>query len=103
MDVIVLWLLILHIAEPDFTVEDLSNEMGIHRAQLYKKLLHLTGKTPQQFIRILRLKRGKQLLDQSGLYVSEIAYKVGFNSPRIFSKYFKDEFGITPNEYSKHS
>lgn len=92
-----------HIAEPDFTVEDLSNEMGIHRAQLYKKLLHLTGKTPQQFIRILRLKRGKQLLDQSGLYVSEIAYKVGFNSPRIFSKYFKDEFGITPNEYSKHS
>lgn len=90
-----------HIAEPDFSVEQLSEEIGIHRAQLYKKLLHLTGKSPQQFVRLLRLKRGKQLLEQSGLYVSEVAYKVGFNSPRIFSKYFKEEFGITPKDFSK--
>ena len=90
-----------HIAEPDFTVEQLSDEIGVHRAQLYKKLVHLTGKTPQQFVRVIRLKRGRQLLEQSGLYVSEVAYKVGFNSPRIFSKYFKEEFGITPKEFSK--
>ncbi|MBR1411356.1 MAG: response regulator, partial [Prevotella sp.] len=90
-----------HISESEFGVEELSNEMGVHRAQLYKKLEHLTGKSPQQFIRILRLKRGKQLLEQSGLYVSEVAYRVGFNSPRIFSKYFKEEFGITPKKYSK--
>ena len=90
-----------HISEPDYSVEQLSSEMGVHRAQLYKKLYHLTGKTPQQFIRVLRLKRGRQLLEQSGLYISEVAYKVGFNSPRIFSKYFKEEFGITPKEFSK--
>lgn len=90
-----------HISESEFGVEELSSEMGVHRAQLYKKLEHLTGKSPQQFIRILRLKRGKQLLEQSGLYISEVAYQVGFNSPRIFSKYFKEEFGVTPKKYSK--
>lgn len=91
-----------HMADPEFSIEQLSDEIGVHRAQLYKKLQHLTGKSPQQFVRLLRLKRGKQLLEQSGLYVSEVAYKVGFNSPRIFSKYFKEEFGITPKDYSKH-
>ncbi len=90
-----------HISEPDYSIEQLSEEMGVHRAQLYKKLTHLTGKSPQQFMRILRLKRGRQLLEQSGLYVSEVAYKVGFNSPRIFSKYFKEEFGVTPKDYAK--
>ncbi len=88
-----------HISDSDFNVEELSSEMGVHRSQLYKKLQHLTGRTPIQFIRLLRLKRGKQLLEQSGLYVSEIAYQVGFNSPRVFSKYFKAEFGVTPEEY----
>ena len=88
-----------HMDEPDFSVEDFSVEMGIHRSQLYKKLLHLTGKKPLQFIRLLRLKRGKQLLEKSGMYVSEVAYKTGFNSPRFFSKYFKEEFGITPKEF----
>ena len=90
-----------HISEPDYSIEQLSEEMGVHRAQLYKKLMHLTGKSPQQFLRIIRLKRGRQLLEQSGLYVSEVAYKVGFNSPRIFSKYFKEEFGVTPKDYAK--
>lgn len=88
-----------HISEPSFGVEELSHEMAFHRVQLHKKLLHLTGKTPSLFIRLLRLKRGKQLLEQSGMYVSEVAYQVGFNSPRIFSKYFKEEFGITPKDY----
>ena len=88
-----------HISDSDFNVEELSSAMGVHRSQLYKKLQHLTGRTPIQFIRLLRLKRGKQLLEKSGLYVSEIAYQVGFNSPRVFSKYFKAEFGMTPDEY----
>ncbi|MBP3775431.1 MAG: response regulator [Prevotella sp.] len=90
-----------HIGDPNFGVEELSNEMGVHRSQLYKKLYHLTGKTPVLFVRLLRLKRGKQLLEQSGMYVSEVAYQVGFNSPRLFSKYFKEEFGVTPKEMTK--
>lgn len=88
-----------HFSDTEFGVEEFSNEMGVHRSQLYKKLNHLTGKKPLQFIRLLRLKRGKQLLEQSGMYISEVAYQVGFNSPRIFSKYFKEEFDITPKDF----
>lgn len=87
-----------HISDPEFNVEQLSHEIGMHRSQVYKKIQHLTGKTPILFIRLLRIKRGKQLLEQSGLYVSEIAYKVGL-SPRNFTKYFKEEFGITPKDH----
>lgn len=87
-----------HIADSDFGVEQLSEALGLHRTQVYKKLLHLTGKTPVLFIRLLRLKRGRQLLEQSGMYVSEVAYRVGFSSPRLFSKYFKEEFGVLPKD-----
>jgi AraC-like DNA-binding protein len=59
----------------------------------------VTGKTPTEFIRILRLKRAAQLLRESQLNVSEIAYKVGFNNPKYFSNYFKEEFGVLPSIY----
>lgn len=91
-----------HMGDSEFSVEDLSTEMGVHRTLLYKKLIHLTGKTPIVFIRLLRLKRARQLLERSGMYVSEVAYQVGFNSPRVFSKYFKEEFGILPNDLKKN-
>ena len=87
--------------DPDFSVEKLSSLIGIHRAHLYKKLLSLTGKTPLEFIRVIRLKRAAQYLLQSQLYVSEIAYRVGFNSPKLFTRHFKDEFGLTPREYQR--
>lgn len=87
--------------DPDFSVEKLSSLIGIHRAHLYKKLLSLTGKTPLEFIRVIRLKRAAQYLLQSQLYVSEIAYRVGFNSPKLFTRHFKEEFGLTPREYQR--
>ncbi|MDC0584198.1 response regulator [Bacteroidales bacterium] len=90
-----------NIAEPEFSVEEFSKELGMSRVHLYKKLKALTGKTPIEFIRILRLKRGEQLLRKSQLSVSEIAYGVGFNNPRYFSKYFKEEFGMLPTDYVK--
>ena len=86
---------------PDFSVEKLSRELGISRVHLYKKLTALTGKTPIEFIRIMRLKRAAQLLGKSQLSVSEIAYEVGFNDPRYFSRYFKVEFGVLPSQYEK--
>jgi len=66
---------------------------------LYKKLLQITGKTPIEFIRIIRLKRAAQLLRESGRNVSEIAYQLGFNNPKYFAKYFKEEFGVLPSVY----
>ncbi|MDR1344734.1 MAG: response regulator [Tannerellaceae bacterium] len=89
-----------NMSNPRLSVEELSRELGMSRVQLYKKLLSLTGKTPIEFIRIIRLKRAAQLLKESCLTVSEIAYEVGFNNPKYFRKYFKDEFGVLPSQYS---
>ncbi|MBP7507097.1 MAG: response regulator [Prolixibacteraceae bacterium] len=87
--------------EPNFSVEKLSSEFGISRAHLYNKLVALTGKTPIEFIRILRIRRAAQLLEKSQLTVMEIAYKVGFNDPRYFTKHFKSEYNMTPSQYAK--
>ncbi|WPP50706.1 hybrid sensor histidine kinase/response regulator transcription factor [Catalinimonas niigatensis] len=89
-----------HIADPEFSVEDLSRQLGMSRVHLYKKLLALTGKSPIEFIRIIRLKRASQLLKESQLTVAEVAYEVGFNNPKYFSKYFKMEFNILPSLYA---
>ncbi len=88
-----------NLANPDFSVEELSRELFISRVALYKKLLSLTGKTPIEFIRLMRLKRGAQLLTQSGLTVAEVAYQVGFNNPKNFSRYFREEFGVLPSQW----
>lgn len=82
----------------EFSVEDLSAAVGMTRGHLYKKLMSITGKAPLEFIRILRLKRGKQLLDQSGENISQISWQIGL-SPKQFSKYFKEEYGSLPSEY----
>ncbi|HEY8938084.1 MAG TPA: two-component regulator propeller domain-containing protein [Cyclobacteriaceae bacterium] len=89
-----------NIAEPDFSVEHLSRELGMSRVHLYKKLLSLTGKAPLEFIRIIRLQRASQLLEKSQLTVAEVAYKVGFNNPKYFTKYFKEEFNMLPSAYA---
>lgn len=85
----------------DFSVEAMSSILGIHRTQLYKKLVSLTGKTPVEFIRLIRLKRAAQYLIKSQMFISEIAYLVGFNSPKLFTKHFKEEFGMSPRDYQK--
>lgn len=82
----------------EFSVEDFSAQVGISRSGLYKKLMSITGKSPLEFMRILRLKRGKQLLEKSQLSISQIAYQVGL-SPKQFAKYFKEEYGCIPSEY----
>ena len=90
-----------NISSSEFLVEDLCREMGMSRVYFYKKILSLTDKTPSEFIRFIRLKRAADLLEKSQLFVNEVAYQVGFNDPKYFRKYFKDEFGVSPNEYKK--
>ena len=88
-----------NLGDPDFSVEDLSRALHLSRVTLYKKLLSLTGKAPLDFIRHIRLKRAADLLAKSQLTVAEIAYKVGYNNPKYFAKYFKKEFGVQPSAY----
>ena len=90
-----------HIDEPSFSVDDLSEQMFMHRTNFYRKIQFITGKTPAQFIRLLRLKRARQLLSRGNVLVSQVAFQVGFNSPKKFARYFKEEFGQYPSEYAK--
>ena len=90
-----------NMSRTELSVEELSRELGMSRVHLYKKLLQITGKTPIEFIRVIRLKRAAQLLRESQLHVSEVAFEVGFNNPKYFSRYFKDEFGVLPSVYQE--
>jgi DNA-binding response OmpR family regulator/anti-sigma regulatory factor (Ser/Thr protein kinase) len=89
-----------NVSASDFSVEDLATELGISRAYVFKKILALTGKTPLEFIRTIRLQHAAQLLEKSQLSVREIAYKVGFNNPKYFTKYFKEHFHVLPSDYN---
>jgi signal transduction histidine kinase/ligand-binding sensor domain-containing protein/DNA-binding response OmpR family regulator len=88
-----------NIANADFTVEELSRGLFMSRAAVYKRLFVLTGKTPTEFIRLVRLQRASQLLEKSKMTVAEVAYESGFNNPKYFSKYFKSQFGVLPSAY----
>jgi AraC-like DNA-binding protein len=81
-----------------YTVELLSRDMGMDRTGLYRKLVHVIGKTPTIFIRSIRLKRAAQLLEE-GFTVAEVADRVGFNTSSYLTKCFQEEFGMTPSQY----
>ena len=90
-----------NLSNGDITVETMSEALNMSRVHLYKRLTAITGMSPSEFIRDLRLRHAEQLLLKSQLSVSEISYKVGFNNPRYFSKYFKDKYGVIPSQYKK--
>ena len=87
-----------HIDNSEFSVEDLSAALGMSRGHLYKRLLAITGKTPIEFIRTIRIKQGRQLLEESGEGVQQVAWRIGM-SPKQFAKYFKEEYGLLPSDF----
>ena len=85
-----------HMDNSELTVDMLGAEMNLGRVQLYRRVKALTGHSPNELLRIARLTRGKELL-QDGLHnISEAAYAVGFSSPSYFAKCYKDHFGQPP-------
>ncbi len=84
---------------PDYSVQQFSQDLGMDRTVLYKKMQSITGLAPSEFIRSIRLKRAAQLLIQGQYPVAEVAEKVGFNTQKYFSKYFKEAFGVSPSKY----
>lgn len=88
-----------HISDAEFNVEALGREVGLSRGHLYKKLMSITGHGPQDFIRTIRLKKGKYLLEQGQYSVSEVASMVGYNSLKTFTENFKTVYGMTPTDY----
>ncbi len=83
----------------EFNVNQFATELTVSRPLLFIKLKALTGQTPNNFIKTIRLKRAAQLLKTHKLNISEIAYQVGFKDPKYFRKCFKDQFKMPPSEY----
>lgn len=89
-----------NIGNPNYSVEELSSDVAMHRMNLYRKLQSITGMTPSEFLRTMRLKRAAQLLAQdANLSVTEVSEMVGFNTPKYFTRYFREMFGCTPSQY----
>ena len=83
------------------TVDELVDDMGMGRTVFFNKLKSLTGLSPVEFIREMRIKRAAQLLEQKNYNITEVTYMVGMNDSRYFAKCFKATYGVTPSEYRK--
>ena len=92
-----------NMSDNTLNVEFLAAEIGMSRANLYRKVQTILNDTPVNFIKTIKLKRAAQLLKQNKIYISEIAYMTGFNNQKYFSKCFNKEFGISPSEYVKNN
>ena len=90
-----------NLADSELSVEDLGGKMGLSRVQLYRKIKALTNYSPNELVRIARLKKAASLLASSEKTISEITYEVGFTSPSYFTKCYKDYFGESPTDFLK--
>jgi DNA-binding response OmpR family regulator len=88
-----------HMSDSNFGVEAFGREAGMSRTQLHRKLKALTDQSPGDFIRIMRLKRAGELLNNQVGSIAEVAFMVGFNDPSYFTKCFQKQFGRTPSEF----
>lgn len=92
-----------HLSDADFNVASLVGEMGMSRPVLFRKVKMLTGLSVIDLLRTTRLKKAEMLLKQRKISVAEVAFAVGFNDPKYFSRAFRAEFGQTPTEYSNQT
>ncbi|GAB4001951.1 two-component regulator propeller domain-containing protein [Spirosoma daeguense] len=90
-----------NLADADFNVSGLVNEMGMSRPVLFRKVKMLTGLSIIDLLRSTRLKKAELLLKQKKLSVAEVAFAVGFNDPKYFSRAFRAQFGQTPTDYKE--
>ena len=90
-----------NLSNPEYSIEDLSRDMCMSRATLYRKITSITGSSPSDFVKNVRLRKAAELLKEGGLTIAEIADQVGFNTPSYFTKSFKKLFGVLPTQYNK--
>lgn len=90
-----------NMSNADFSVDDFARLMKVGRTIFYKKVKGITGYSPNEYIRIIRMKKAAELLQTDELTISEVSYKVGINDPFYFSKCFKAQFGVAPSVFQK--
>ena len=89
------------IGNAQFTIDEFASMMGLGRTVFYRKVRGVTGYSPNEYIRIIRMKKAAELLLENRYTVAEVSYKVGINDPFYFSKCFKNTFGKSPSQYRK--
>lgn len=88
-----------NISDSEFGIEDICDEIGMSRAQLFRKIKVLTDSSPNKIIMQIRMKMAVALLKTNNYNVADVAYQVGFSDPAYFSKYFRSVYNMTPSEY----
>ncbi|MFT3934078.1 MAG: two-component regulator propeller domain-containing protein [Chitinophagaceae bacterium] len=89
-----------NLSNPDLSVEELSRHVGMSRSSLYNKLLEITGETPVEYIRSVKLDKAAILLARSDMNIAQVAYSVGFSTSNYFAKSFRQKFNMLPSEYA---
>jgi DNA-binding response OmpR family regulator len=84
---------------PDLSVEHLSKHVGMSRGSLYRKILELTGLSPIEYIRAIKLDKAAVLLEKTNFNIAQVSYMIGFDTPNYFARMFKDRFQMTPSQY----
>jgi signal transduction histidine kinase/ligand-binding sensor domain-containing protein/DNA-binding response OmpR family regulator len=92
-----------NIDKSDLSIESLSEKLGISRVHFYRKIKSLTGVTPQEFLKTIRMKYAASLISQKKLRISEVAYMCGYKDLAYFSKSFKEFHGMSPSEYHNNT
>lgn len=90
-----------NILQTNLTVEDVSKMMNMSRSTFYNKILALTGETPVEYIRSMRLKKAAYLLEKSDLKIADISFEVGFSNTNYFARAFRNKYQMTPTDYIK--
>jgi AraC-like DNA-binding protein len=90
-----------NLSNPDYNVEQLTEDVGISRAQLHRKMKEITGVSTAEFIRNLRIEQAARLIREKKVNVTQVAYSVGFSNQAHFSTVFKRYFGMSPSEYAE--
>jgi ligand-binding sensor domain-containing protein/signal transduction histidine kinase/DNA-binding response OmpR family regulator len=90
-----------NITNVDFSVEDLSQKISMSRSNLHRKLKGISGLAPNDFIRLIKLKKAVKFMTEGETRINEICYLVGFNTPSYFAKCFQKQFGILPKDFKK--
>jgi AraC-like DNA-binding protein len=88
-----------HLDEPEYNTDNMSDELNMSRAQMYRKINAITGYTPKELLRTIRLKKAASMFDLGHKNITQVMFEVGFNSPSYFAKSFKKMYHLNPSDY----
>lgn len=87
--------------DPDFKLDDIASQLNMSRSSLNRKIRGVLDMSPNDYLRLERLKKAGQLLKNGECKINEVCYMVGFNTPSYFTKCFQKQFGVLPKEFAK--